>query len=106
DSIYQQVTIASNATSATLSYWWYMTSSEGTGTPYDYMRVRILNTSGQVLATLQTLSNTNTRNTWVQSSLNLLVYKGQTIRVQWYVTNDFSLPTAFFVDDTSLNVCQ
>ena len=28
DTIYQQVTIPATATSATLTYWWYMTTQE------------------------------------------------------------------------------
>jgi hypothetical protein len=105
DSIYQQITIPSTATSATLSYWWYMSTQE-TSHPWDYMYVRILNSSGTVLATLQTLSDGSTANTWTQASHSLLAYKGQTIRVQFRVTNDSSLPTAFFVDDVSVNTCQ
>jgi kumamolisin len=106
DTIYQQVTIPSTATSASLSYWWYMTTQEACCTPYDYMYARVLNSSGTVLATLQTLNNASTANTWTKSTFNLLAYKGQTIRVYFKVTTDVSLPTSFFIDDVSLNVCQ
>lgn len=106
DIIYQQVAIPSNATSATVSYWWYMTTQERCCTPYDYMYAQIRNTSGNLLATLQTLSNASTANRWTQSSYNLLAYKGQTIRIYFKATTDFSLVTSFFVDDVGLNVCQ
>jgi hypothetical protein len=106
DTIYQQVTIPANATSATLTYWYNVRTQEACCTPYDYMYVQVLNSSGGVLATLQTVNNSAAQNTWLQSTCNLLAYKGQTIRIYFRATNDVSLPTAFFVDDVSLNVCQ
>lgn len=106
DTIYQTVTIPSDATSATLSYWWYMTTQEACCTAYDYMYAQVLNSSGGLLGTLQTLSNNSTKNTWTQPSFNLLAYKGQTVRIYFKVTTDVSLPTSFFIDDVSLNVCR
>lgn len=106
DTIYQTVTIPANATSADLSYWWYMTSQEGTGTAYDYMYTEVRSTSGALLGTLQTVSNRNTRNTWTQVSTSLLAYKGQTVRVQFRATTDSSLISSFFVDDVALNSCN
>jgi kumamolisin len=105
DTIYQQVAVPSTATSATLTYWWYMTSSEGTTTAYDKLTTQVLNSSGALLATLKTVSNTNTRGAWVKETFNLTAYKGQTIRVYFKGTTDSSLVTSFFVDDVSLNVC-
>jgi hypothetical protein len=106
DSIYQTVSIPAGATSANLAYWWYMTSSEGTGTAYDFMYVEVRSTSGALLGTLQTLSNRNTRNVWTQSTLNVLPWAGQTVRIQFRATTDSSLVTSFFVDDVALNSCN
>jgi hypothetical protein len=106
DTIYQQVTIPSNATSATLRYWWYMTTQEACCTPYDYFYAQVLNSSGGLLGTLQTLNNASTKNAWVQSTFDVSAYRGQTIRLYFKVTTDVSLPTSFFLDDVSLNVCQ
>ena len=106
DTIYQQVTIPATATSASLSYWWYKTTQEACCTPYDYMYVQVLNSSGAVLGTLQTLNNASTGNTWTKSTFSLLAYKGQTVRIYFKVTTDPSLVTSFFVDDVSLNVCR
>ena len=105
DQIYQQITIPSTATSATLSYWWYMTTQE-TSHPWDFLYTRILNTSGTTLATLQTVNDGSTANTWTHPSFDITAYKGQTIRVTFRATTDSSLTTTFFVDDTSVNVCQ
>lgn len=107
DSVYQTVSIPAGATSANLSYWSYMTSSEGTGTPYDYLYVEVRSTSGALLGTLKTQNNTGTRGAWLQTTnLSLLPWKGQTVRVQFRATTDSSLVTSFFVDDVVLNSCN
>ena len=98
DSIYQTITIPSNGT---LTYWWYMSTQESGATAYDYLRVRLYNTSGGLVTTLRTFSNASGAGTWRQDSLSLASYAGQTLRVQFTATTDVSLPTSFFVDDVS-----
>ena len=105
DYAYQQVTIPSTATSATLSFYIRITSSETTTvTAYDRMSVQILNSSGSVLQTLATYSNLNENTSYVLRSFDVTAYRGQTIRVRFYATEDSSLATSFVVDDTALNV--
>ncbi len=106
DTLYQNVTIPSTASSASLTYWWKQTTQEACCTAYDFMYVQVYNTSGTLLGTLQTISNASTSGTYTKSTYSLLAYKGQTVRLQFRATNDSSLPTNFFVDDVSLNVCQ
>jgi subtilase family serine protease len=102
DVIYQTVTIPSTATSATLTFWTYVSTTE-TSHPYDYLYAQVRNTSGSVLSTLLTL-NDGTASGWVQRSYSLLNYKGQTVQIAFKGTNDVSNPTSFFVDDVSLQV--
>lgn len=105
DYAYQQVTIPSNATSATLTFWLRITTSETTTSiVYDKLSVQVLNSAGTVLATLGTFSNLNAGSTYVQRSFSLNAYIGQTIRVRFYGTEDSSLQTSFLIDDTALNV--
>jgi len=106
DTIYQQLTIPSNATSATLTYYWNMATQETGSTKYDYMYARVQNSSGTTLATLETRSNVDVQNTWTKSTFNLLAYKGQTVRIHFQATTDRLYPTSFFVDDVSLSTCQ
>ena len=106
DTLYQSVAIPSTATSASLTYWWKQTTQESGTTAYDYLYVQVYNTSGTLLGTVQTISNASTAGTYTKSTFSLLAYKGQTVRLQFRATNDSSLPTNFFVDDVSLNVCQ
>lgn len=97
--IRQQITISSNAT---LKYWWYMTSSEGTGTAYDYMYVRLYSTAGSLITTLRTWSNKNARNVWSQDSISLAAYAGRTVQLRFMTTTDYSLPSTFWIDDVSV----
>jgi hypothetical protein len=95
----QTVTVPSGAN---LKYWWYMTSSEGTTTAYDYLYVRVYSTSGSLLATLRTWSNKNTRNVWAQDTLSLAAYAGQTVKIRFTGTTDASVLSQFFVDDVAI----
>ena len=99
ESIEQTITAPDNAT---LTYWWYQTSSEGRTTAYDYLRVQVFNSSGDLLATLRTWSNNHRRNTWKQDSLSMASFAGQTVRLRFTVTTDSTLKTAFFVDDVAV----
>lgn len=100
ESVTQTVTVPTNGT---LRYYWYMTSSEGTTTAYDYLRVKILNTSNTVLATVATRSNRDSRNAWIQDTVSLAGYAGQTVKIQFEVKTDSSVRTDFWVDDVTLN---
>jgi hypothetical protein len=101
ETLYQTVTVPSNGS---LKYWWYNTTQESGSTAYDYLRVRIYNTSGTLLTTLRTWSNASVKNVWSQDTLSLAAYAGQTVRVQFTVTTDSSLTTSFFVDDVTLTI--
>jgi kumamolisin len=102
DIIYQTVTIPATATSATLTFWTYVSTTE-TSHPYDYLYAQVRNSSGSPLSTLLTL-NDGAASGWVQRNCNLINYKGQTIQIAFKGTNDSSNPTDFFVDDVSLQV--
>lgn len=103
---YQQITVPSNATSANLTFWLNVTSSETTtSVKYDNLYVEVRNTAGTLLATLATYSNLDkgTAGVYAQKGpFNLLPYHGQTIRVQFRGTTDSSLVTSFRVDDVSV----
>jgi len=100
DYVQQQVTVPSNAS---LRYWWYMTTSESsTTTAYDYLRVQVYSTSGTLLGTLRTWSNTSARNAWSQDTLSLAAYAGQTVVLRFTTTTDYTMPTNFFIDDVSV----
>ncbi len=103
DTIYQTVSIPSNATSATLTYYWYMSTQE-TSHSYDFMYVRVRNSSGTTLTTLQTVSDGSSANGWQSASYDVSAYKGQTVQIAFVATNDSQYSTNFYVDDVLLNV--
>jgi hypothetical protein len=51
-----------------------------------------------------TFSNANetTAGNYSQRSFSLAGWRGQTVRVQFRATTDFTLPTSFRIDDVSL----
>ena len=107
DYVYQTVTIPSNATAATLSFWIRIDSAETTtSTAYDRLTITIRNTSNSVLQTLATYSNLNKNSSYVQKSFDVLAFRGQTIRVYFYGIEDSTLQTSFVIDDTALNISQ
>ncbi len=105
DYVYQNVTIPSTATSATLSFWVRIDTAETTTSiAYDKLSVQVSTNAGTTYTTLATYSNLNKNTIYVQKSFDLLAYKGLTVRVRLYATEDSSLQTSFVVDDTALNV--
>ena len=105
DSVYQTVSIPASAASATLSLWIRIDSAETTTTTvYDRFNVQISTNGGTSYTTLATYSNLNKNASYVQKTFDLSAYRGTSVRVRLYATEDSSLQTSFVVDDTSLNI--
>ena len=110
DTLTQTLSIPSNTTAASLTFWVNVVTSETTtSTAYDFCHVEIHNASGTLLATPLTLNNTNssssnnTNGTYFKpAAVDLTSYKGQTIQLVFHVTTDSTLPTTFRVDDVSV----
>jgi hypothetical protein len=97
DSVSQSVTIPAGCT-ASLSYYLYISSSEGTGTAYDKLAVTANGT------TVQSLSNVNKGTGYVLRTVSLNAYAGSTVTIKWTGTEDASVATSFFLDDTALTL--
>lgn len=103
DTLYQQITIPSSATSAILSFWLMVKSDETTTTQaYDTMKVQVRNSGNTVLATLATYSNLNKSSSYAKQTFDLSAYKGQTVRVYFLGVEGSRVATSFLVDDVSL----
>ncbi|MGE0884113.1 MAG: S8 family serine peptidase [Blastocatellales bacterium] len=102
---YQQITIPSG-TSPSLNFWLNVSSDETTSsTQYDRLFIEVRSTSGSLLATLATFSNLNETtagNYSLRGAYSLASFAGQTVRIQFRSTTDFTLPTTFRVDDVSV----
>jgi hypothetical protein len=100
DTLSQSVAIPS-ASSASLSFWLKVSSSETTAsTAYDTLKVQVV--SGSTTTTVATYSNLNKGSAYVQRTLNLSSYVGKTVTIKVVGSEDSSLATSFRVDDFSL----
>ena len=105
DTVMQQVSIAANATSATLTFWLHVDTAETTTTTaFDTLTLQVRNSSGTVLSTLATFSNLNHATGYQQKTFDLTSFKGQTIQINFIGTEDSTLQTSFVLDDFALNV--
>jgi hypothetical protein len=105
DTLYQQVTISSTATAAKLTVWRHIDTEEKSGSAaYDTLKVQVRSSSGAVLSTLATFSNQNAVAGYVQTTYDLLQFRGQTVQIYFVGTEDGSLKTSFVFDDVSLEV--
>jgi len=109
DASYQLITIPALATSATLSFYYNINSSDAGSIAHDFFVARIRDTNDVVLATLLQKDNRN-RDAgtgpafYHNATFDLLPYKGQPIKVIFESSNNSSLISNFFVDDVSLQV--
>jgi Zn-dependent metalloprotease len=94
DTLQQVFTIPANC-SATLNYYLWIDSDEGTTTAYDKLT---LTANGQ---TLTSFSNQNAGSAYVLRSVSLAAYAGQSVTLKWTGTEDASLQTSFLIDDVS-----
>ena len=83
---------------ATLSYYLWIDSSEGTSRAYDTLTVTANGTS------IQSFSNVNKGTGYAQRTVSLAGYAGKTVTLQWKGTEDSSVATSFLVDDTAVTV--
>ena len=98
DTLSQSVTIPAGCR-ATLSYSLRITSSETrTTTAYDKLKL----TAGAT--TVQSLSNVNKGTAYVTRTVDLSAFAGQTVVLKWTGTEDSSLTTSFFIDDTAVTL--
>jgi hypothetical protein len=106
--IYQNVTIPANASIATLSFWWNVSSEETSSTTiYDDFYVILYDSSGiNQLAHVKTLSNLDkgVAGAYQQVIYDLMAYRGLTISLRMNGQNDATLNTTFRIDDVSVSV--
>ncbi|MFJ7909641.1 protease pro-enzyme activation domain-containing protein [Kitasatospora sp. NPDC096204] len=98
DTLSQTVSIPAGCTSAKLTFWLHIDTAETGTTAYDKLTVQANST------TLATYSNANAAAGYVQRTLDLTSFAGQTVTVKFTGTEDSSLQTSFVIDDVALNV--
>jgi hypothetical protein len=100
-SIYQTITIPSTAAKATLTfYYWPSTTDTIT---YDWQEAQVQNTSGTMLA--QIMKVCSNAMAWTPVTYDLTSYKGQTIRIYFNDHGDgFGDLTYMYLDDVTVTV--
>ncbi|MEU5567466.1 hypothetical protein [Micromonospora musae] len=95
----QTVTLPAGCTAATLAFWLHIDTAETTRTTaYDRLAVRLGTT------TLASWSNLDAAAGYLQRTLDVGGYAGQTVTLTFTGTEDSSLQTSFVVDDVTLQV--
>jgi hypothetical protein len=98
DTLSQSATIKAGC-GATLTYYLHITTQETTTTTaYDKLTLSINGVAKQ------SFSNLNHNSGYVQKSLDLSAYAGQTVTIKWTGSEDVSLATNFWIDDTALTL--
>ncbi|MEU6203081.1 M28 family peptidase [Micromonospora musae] len=98
-TVAQTVTLPAGCPAATLAFWLHIDTAETTRTTaYDRLTVRLGTT------TLATWSNLDAAAGYLQRTLDVGGYAGQTVTLTFTGTEDSSLQTSFVVDDVTLQV--
>ncbi|WP_316754408.1 M1 family aminopeptidase [Streptomyces herbicida] len=98
DTLSQSVTIPSGCSTATLTFWLHIDTTETTSSiAYDKLTAKIGST------TLATYSNLNKNTGYVQKSFDVSAFAGQTVSLTFTGTEDSSLQTSFVLDDIALD---
>jgi hypothetical protein len=99
--------IPAGATKAEWTFFWYMTTQEGSsGFGYDNFRAEVRTTTGTVLAVVDTRYDGWRPSAWLKmENVDLTPWAGQTVRLAFRAVNDTTLPTTFWVDDAGVETC-
>jgi len=104
DRLSQQIALPAGVISATLSFWWAISTTEP-GVAFDRMAVSLRRPDGALLADLMTIDSSAAENLWDLAEFDLTGYGGQSVILAFHATTDANNATDFYVDDASLVVC-
>ena len=106
--MYQEVSIPTNATSAQLSFWYSISTTEPETAPdkLDFFSVSIYDVAGNPLEYLGFFGNGNAQGTAYVSAgpYDLLDYVGQAVRIRFHGGINASNPSVIRIDDVSLQI--
>ncbi len=102
-TVSQNVTISPTATTATLTYYYYIFSNEALGDCiYDYAYLYV---DGAIATTYPLCADNNTT-AYQMVTFDLSPYIGSTIEIRFQAETDASVTSNFFVDDVAVEVCE
>jgi hypothetical protein len=100
--LWQSPPIDAAATSATLSYWYWINSGDACGYDTGELRINGVPASGHEYDLCAT---TDTGDYVPSATVNLLSHAGTSPEIRFYVETDSSLVSSLFIDDVVLEVC-
>jgi Zn-dependent metalloprotease len=103
-TLHQQTSIPSVATSAVLTFYLHIDSADASSIAHDTLSVEIRDCGGNLLGNVATFSNLDKAPGYALRSFDLSAYKGQVVRVHFKTTENGSLQTSFVIDDVKLTV--
>jgi hypothetical protein len=100
--VFAALELPPEATAITLSYWWYVESSDP-NPGADHLAV-ILGAPGDE-TTLETITNVSPRDAWQHSAHDLTDHAGEGIGLTFHASTDGAGLTSFYVDDVEVLAC-
>jgi hypothetical protein len=104
DGVSQAFTLPAGLSTATLSYAWYVETTE-TDHPHDFFYVELRRPTGELVATLATHDDGGQPGIWHRASVDLLPYAGQTLVLHFRMAGDATNFSSFFLDDVQIEIC-
>ncbi|MCU1348240.1 MAG: hypothetical protein JWO56_1270 [Acidobacteria bacterium] len=103
----QGFTIPANASTATFSFWYSITTLEPGPAQNDVMAVELHHADGSLIGPMMSVSNVNATaspSTYGFGSYDLAAFKGQSLILRFNGTTNATNGTTFRVDDVAVNV--
>jgi hypothetical protein len=102
DEVFAGVELPPAATSMTLSYWWYVESTDPD--PDADIMVTVVGEEGDE-EVVETLTNNSPRDVWHQTTFDMGSYVGQMSGLTFHAEINEVNPTSFYLDDVEVQVC-
>ena len=102
DELFTAAELPPDATSITLSYWWYIESTDS-DPGADVLLVVLGGAGGEVV--IETFTNSSPRGAWHRATFDLSGYAGQPIGVTFHAETNGANPSSFYLDDVQIQVC-
>ncbi|HTA64903.1 MAG TPA: protease pro-enzyme activation domain-containing protein [Xanthomonadaceae bacterium] len=104
DTVSQWVTIPAGKTSATLSFYLDIGTTDDILPNNDVLSVKVIGPAGATLATLATYDNLSATGQYVLRSLDMTPWIGRKVQIAFVGANNATLQTTWSLDDVTLNV--
>lgn len=101
DYLYQTLTVPNVSGPVKMTYWLWVQAPPA-GTPNDRFYFSVYTADFSSWTTLQSLTSANSTGGYVQQTVDLTAFKGQTVNLVWEVYQTNAVGTAFMIDDVSI----